>query len=124
MPTCARHLGVDPETANAMGGWAGRYPMHVRYDSVACAAELLPKMFVIKNVMAGWRPAVRGALPATAPYPWTGIGREMAVANPQQLTVQTSEPMEPSVAEALVCEKRAALARAGTGPLLGKAVCC
>ena len=82
MPTCARHLGMDPETANTLGGWAGRFPMHVRYDSVACAAELIPKRFVIENIAAGWCPAVRGSLPGQPPFPWKGINMEMGVSRP------------------------------------------
>ena len=61
-PTLGRQLGIDLEVLNVMGGWAGRFPMPLRYDAAECTAELVPKLSIIDNVASGWRPVPRGQL--------------------------------------------------------------
>ena len=56
-----------------MGGWAGAYPMPARYDSVACASELMPKAFVVKKVVSGWRPVEKGGAPAPPLHGWGAV---------------------------------------------------
>ena len=69
-PTCARQLGLDGETVNTMGVLAGAFPMPARYDSIACASELLPKSYIARNIASGWRPSDRGAHLSPPVFPW------------------------------------------------------
>ena len=99
--------------------------MHVRYDSVACAAELIPKRFVINNVVAGWRPAVRGALPAAAPLPWMGLNRESIAVSPPLVGVYPDVAVPQSFLDQRAAKKQATVVLADLdGSLRGKAVCC
>ena len=63
LPTAGRQLGLDPEVVNLMGGWAGMFPMQAHYDSVSCAAELRPKLFIVQNVIKGWSLVGKGTMP-------------------------------------------------------------
>ena len=99
--------------------------MHVRYDSVACAAELLPKLHIINNVIAGWRPAVRGALPEPARIPWTGVGRAMATEYPQEVGPLPVRDAPVELLERRLDANRSAVATVGPSSSWGsQAVCC
>ena len=99
--------------------------MHIRYDSVACAADLIPKVFIIDNVVSGWRPSGRGELPKPAVFAWRGLSQatvsERQVAGVLARTV--SLPDEVAVQKS--AEKQATLVLYDIAESVeGRAVCC
>ena len=86
--------------------------MPVRYDSVACAAELLPKKFVLDNLAAGWRPSARGALPRPPIFPWKGVGVACAEAAPQVFAATNMDDSGPLVLVTRAAETNAAVVQA------------
>ena len=94
LPTCARQLGLDGETTNTMGGWAGAFPMPARYGSVACVSELLPKAFVVKHLAAGWRPSPRGSLLSPPVFAWGAAAAAPAASEPLQALTVSGRPFQ------------------------------
>ena len=99
--------------------------MHIRYDSVACAADLIPKVFIVENVVAGWRPAARGELPKAACIPWRGLSEAIVAEKRVEGVVERMVPLPDSVVVKKAAEKQATLVLYSVDQsVFGKAVCC